>query len=36
MVELKNVDVHYKDGGKHGVDALHDVNIRINDGEHNA
>ena len=33
MVELKNVDVHYKDGGKHGVDALHDVNIRINDGE---
>lgn len=33
MVELKNVDVHYKDGGKNGVDALHNVNIRINDGE---
>ncbi len=31
MVEFKNVDVHYKDGG--GVDALNDVNIRINDGE---
>lgn len=31
MVELKNVDVHFKDGG--GVDALNDVNIRINDGE---
>lgn len=31
MVELKNVDVHYKDGG--GVDALNDVNLRINDGE---
>ncbi|MDR1753644.1 MAG: cell division ATP-binding protein FtsE [Eubacterium sp.] len=31
MVELKNVDVHYKDGG--GVDALNDVNIRIEDGE---
>ena len=33
MVELKNVDVHYKDGGKSGVNALHDVNLRINDGE---
>jgi len=31
MVELKNVDVHYKDAG--GVDALNDVNLRINDGE---
>ncbi len=31
MVELKNVDVHYKDGRK--VDALNDVNIRIEDGE---
>lgn len=31
MVELKNVDVHYKDAG--GTDALNDVNIRINDGE---
>jgi len=30
MVELKNVDVHYKDGG---VDALNDINLRINDGE---
>jgi len=30
MVELKNVDVHYKDGG---VDALNDVNLRINAGE---
>ncbi|MDR0221996.1 MAG: cell division ATP-binding protein FtsE [Oscillospiraceae bacterium] len=30
MVELKNVDVHYKDGG---IDALNDVNVRINDGE---
>lgn len=30
MVELKNVDVFYKDSG---VDALRDVNIRINDGE---
>ncbi|MDR2532113.1 MAG: cell division ATP-binding protein FtsE [Oscillospiraceae bacterium] len=30
MVELKNVDVHYKEGG---VDALNDVNLRINDGE---
>ncbi len=33
MVELKNVDVHYTDGIKGGVDALNDVNIRINDGE---
>lgn len=33
MVELKNVDVHYKDGGKNGVDALNEVNLRINDGE---
>lgn len=33
MVELKNVDVHYKDGGKDGVDALNEVNLRINDGE---
>ena len=33
MVELKNVDVHYKDGGKEGVDALNDINLRINDGE---
>ena len=33
MVELKNVNVHYKDGGKSGVDALNDVNLRINDGE---
>lgn len=31
MVELKNVDVHYKDAG--GVDALNNVNIRISDGE---
>ncbi|MCL2754254.1 MAG: cell division ATP-binding protein FtsE [Oscillospiraceae bacterium] len=30
MVELKNVDVFYKESG---VDALRDVNIRINDGE---
>ena len=30
MVELKNVDVHYKDTS---VDALNDVSIRINDGE---
>ena len=30
MVELKNVDVKYKDGG---VDALNEVNIRINDGD---
>ncbi|MCL1903019.1 MAG: cell division ATP-binding protein FtsE [Oscillospiraceae bacterium] len=30
MVELKNVEVFYKDSG---VDALRDVNIRINDGE---
>ncbi|MCL2109623.1 MAG: cell division ATP-binding protein FtsE [Oscillospiraceae bacterium] len=30
MVELKNVDVHYKEGG---VDALNDVSLRINDGE---
>ena len=33
MVELKNVDVHYNDGLKGGIDALNDVNIRINDGE---
>ena len=33
MVELKNVDVHYVDGVKGGVDALNDVNLRINDGE---
>ncbi len=33
MVELKNVNVHYKDGAKNGVDALHDINLRINDGE---
>lgn len=33
MVELKNVDVHYVDGAKGGVDALNDVNMRINDGE---
>lgn len=33
MVELKNVDVHYKDGGRNGVDALNEVNLRINDGE---
>jgi cell division transport system ATP-binding protein len=31
MVELKNVNVHYKDAG--GVDALNNVNIRINDEE---
>jgi cell division transport system ATP-binding protein len=30
MVELKNVEVFYRDSG---VDALNDVNIRINDGE---
>ena len=30
MVELKNVNVFYKDSG---IDALRDVNIRINDGE---
>jgi cell division transport system ATP-binding protein len=30
MVELKNVDVHYQTSG---IDALNDVNIRINDGE---
>ncbi|MCL1823196.1 MAG: cell division ATP-binding protein FtsE [Oscillospiraceae bacterium] len=30
MVELKNVDVHYKEGG---VDALNDVNLKIYDGE---
>jgi cell division transport system ATP-binding protein len=30
MVELKNVEVFYEDSG---VDALRDVNIRINDGE---
>ena len=29
MVELKNVNVHYSSG----VDALQDVNLRINDGE---
>ena len=29
MVELKNVNVHYSSG----VDALRDVNLRINDGE---
>ena len=29
MVELKNVDVHFKDGG--GVDALNGVNLRIED-----
>mgnify|MGYP003290365236 CR=1 FL=1 len=29
MVELKNVSVHYKEG----VDALSDVNLRIEDGE---
>ncbi len=33
MVELKNVDVHYNDGIKGGVDALNEVNLRINDGE---
>lgn len=33
MVELKNVDVHYVDGAKGGVDALNDINIRVNDGE---
>ena len=32
MVELKNVDVHYTDGPKN-IDALNDVNIRVNDGE---
>ena len=31
MVELKNVDVHFKDGG--GVDALNGVNLRIEHGE---
>ena len=31
MVEIKNVDVHFKDGG--GVDALNGVNLRIEDGE---
>ena len=31
MVELKNVDVHFKDGG--GVDALNGVNLRIEDEE---
>ncbi|MDR2559309.1 MAG: cell division ATP-binding protein FtsE [Oscillospiraceae bacterium] len=30
MVELKNVDVYYKEGD---VEALNDVNLRINDGE---
>jgi len=30
MVELKNVDVHYKEND---VEALNDVNLRINDGE---
>jgi cell division transport system ATP-binding protein len=30
MVELKNVDVHYKETD---VEALNDVNLRINDGE---
>lgn len=29
MVELKNVNVHYSSG----VDALKDINLRINDGE---
>ena len=29
MVELKNVSVHYSSG----VDALQDINLRINDGE---
>ena len=29
MVELKNVNVHYSSG----VDALQDINLRINDGE---
>ncbi len=29
MVEMKNVNVHYSSG----VDALVDVNLRINDGE---
>lgn len=29
MVELKNVNVHYSSG----VDALQDINVRINDGE---
>ncbi len=33
MVELKNVDVHYNDGAKGGLDALNDVSLRINDGE---
>lgn len=33
MVEFKNVDVHYKDGGHQGVDALNDVNLKIDDGE---
>jgi cell division transport system ATP-binding protein len=31
MVELKNASVHYKDAG--GVEALTEVNLRINDGE---
>ncbi len=31
MVELKNVDVHYKDDG--GVDALNNINLRIDKGE---
>lgn len=31
MVELKNVDVHFRDDG--GVDALNNVNLRIEDGE---
>ena len=29
MVELKNVNVHYSSG----VDALQNINLRINDGE---
>lgn len=33
MVELKNVDVHYADGEKDGIDALNDINIKINHGE---
>ncbi len=31
MVELKNVDVHYKDDG--GVDALNNIDLRIDKGE---
>ncbi len=32
MVELRNVSVTYA-GGNQEVDALHDVSLKINDGE---